>query len=112
MKKRLMLALMLLLCAMLLVSCGEKQKFNVLTSQNSGQQQTQQNLGAQTVPQNQEDNYDPLAEEDSWEPADLPDQPVVTATPAPTVRSEYAGATPWSSTPLTSPPPPPYPSWL
>ena len=105
MKKRLMLALMLLLCAMLLVSCGEKQKFNVLTSQNRGQQQTQQNLGAQTVPQNQEDNYDPLAEEDSWEPADLPDQPVVTATPAPTVRSEYAGATPVVIDPIDKPTP-------
>ncbi len=105
MKKRLMLALMLLLCAMLLASCGEKQKFDVLTAPNGGNQQTQQNLGPQNASQNQEDNYDPLAEEDSWEPADLPDQPIVTATPAPTVRSEYAGATPVVIDPIDKPTP-------
>ena len=49
--------------------------------------------------------YDPLAEEDSWEPADLPDQPIVTATPAPTVRSEYAGATPVVIDPIDKPTP-------
>ena len=48
MKKRLMLALMLILCAMLLASCGESKKYDVLTSQNSGNQQTQQNMGDQT----------------------------------------------------------------
>ena len=105
MKKRLMLALMLLLCVVLLASCGEKQKFDVLTAPNGGTQQTQQNLGAQTAQQNQADSFDPLAEEDTWEPADLPDQPVVTATPAPTVRSEYAGATPVVIDPIDKPTP-------
>ena len=105
MKKRLMLALMLLLCAMLLVSCGEKQKFDVLTAPTGNNQQTQQNMGAQSTLPNEEDNYDPLAEEDAWEPADLPDQPVVTATPAPTVRSEYAGATPVVIDPIDKPTP-------
>ena len=105
MKKRLMLVLMLLLCAVLLASCGEKQKFDVLTAPNGGNQQTQQNLGIQSVLPPEEDGYDPLAEEDAWEPADLPDQPVVTATPAPTVRSEYAGATPVVIDPIDKPTP-------
>ena len=107
MKKRLMLALMLLLCAMLLASCGEKQKFDVLTSQNSGNQQTQQNQ----QPANAQDEYDPRVEEDDyagddeWVEPYLPDQPVVTATPAPTVRSEYAGATPVVIDPIDKPTP-------
>ena len=111
MKKRLMLALMLLLCAMLLASCGEKQKFDVLTVQNDGNPQTQQNMGAQSANQLDEDGYDPLAEEDDyigsdeWVEDELPDRPEVTATPAPTVRSEYAGATPVVIDPIDKPTP-------
>ena len=102
MKKRLMLALMLLLCAMLLASCGEKQKFDVLTAPNSGTQQTQQ-IQQPAEPQ---EAYDPRVEEDyNWEPADLPTPVVVTPTPAPTVRSEYAGATPVVIDPFDKPTP-------
>ena len=102
MKKRLMLALMLLLCAVLLVSCGEKQRFDVLTTNNGGS--TQQNMGQQKQPA-QEEN--PLAEEDDY--ADLavtlPTQVPVTPTPAPTVRSQYAGATPVVIDPIDKPTP-------
>lgn len=111
MKKRLMLALVLILCAVLLASCGETKKYDVLTNQNSGNQQTQQSMGNQSANQVDEDNYDPRVEEDdynaadNWGTVDLPDQPVVTATPAPTVRSEYAGATPVVIDPIDKPTP-------
>lgn len=105
MKKRLMLALMLFLCAALLCGCSEKKKYDVGTTQN---QQNQQNLGSLTT---QDDEYDPLAEEDEyldnamyWD-AELPTQVPVTPTPAPTVRSEYAGATPVVVDPIDKPTP-------
>ena len=93
MKKRLMLALMLILCAALLASCsGDSKKFDVLSSNNGGTAQ-------QNVNQQQSAAWDenPLAEEDDYDEnwaEPLPTQVVPTATPAPTVRSEYAGATP------------------
>ena len=113
MKKRLMLALMLILCAALLAGCGEEKRYNVKTE--DGNQQTQQNLGAQTGLT--EEEIDPLAEEDdytteeddAWEAAELPEPPVVTATSAPTVRSEYAGATPVVIDPIDKPTPTPVP---
>ena len=101
MKKRLMLALMLMLCAALLAGCSDEGKrYDVLTTNNGGnvQQNTQANL--------QEEN--PLAEEDeyveNWA-APLPTQVVPTATPAPTVRSQYAGATPVVIDPIDKPTP-------
>ncbi len=118
MKKRLMLALMLILCAALLCSCsGDGKKYDVLTSQNQGSQQTQQNLGAQNnnaqVP---DEEIDPLAEEDDYTGDSeywgetLPTQvPAASATPAPTVRSEYAGATPVVIDPIDKPTPTPVP---
>lgn len=118
MKKRLMLALMLILCAALLCSCGEKKKYDVGTTQNQGAQQTQQtqqDLGNQpAVPE--EDGLDPLAEEDDYadEPeywnAELPTMEPATVTPAPTVRSEYAGATPVVIDPIDKPTPTPVPA--
>ena len=99
MKKRLMLALMLILCAVLLVSCsGGGKRYDVLSSNNGGTQQTQNN----TAPT---DEYDPLAEEEEWEAPALPTQVAVTPTPAPTVRSEYAGATPVVIDPIDKPTP-------
>ncbi len=103
MKKRLMLALMLLLCAVLLAACtGEGKKFNVLSSNNGGSQQN-----AQSSSQGQTE--DPLAEEDDYvndfTAAQLPTQAVPTNTPAPTVRSEYAGATPVVIDPIDKPTP-------
>lgn len=96
MKKRLMLALMLILCAAMLAACtGEGKKYDVKSAANGG---TQQSVPA-------EDNYDPLAEEDDWEAPALPTQAVATATPAPTVRSQYAGATPVVIDPIDKPTP-------
>ncbi len=100
MKKRLMLALVLILCAALLAACsGEEKKFNVLSSNNGANQSTNQS--------NQGEN--PLAEEDDYSgefvPAPLPTQARPTNTPAPTVRSEYAGATPVVIDPIDKPTP-------
>ena len=99
MKKRLMLALMLLLCAALLAGCGETKRYDVLTTNNGG---TQQSVGDVAM--------DPLAEEEDWEAPALPTQVVVTPTPAPTVRSEYAGATPVVIDPIDKPTPTPVPA--
>jgi len=105
MKKRLMLALMLILCAALLASCsGDTQKFPVGSLQTGDAQQNMSQLPAQ------DENYDPLAEEDTYIPgsdwaAELPTQPVVTNTPAPTMRSQYAGATPVVIDPIDKPTP-------
>ena len=117
MKKRLMLALMLILCAALLCSCGDKKKYDVGTAQNQGNQQnqqTQQNLGNQpAVPE--EDGMNPLAEEDDYTGdseywgEELPTQKPVEFTPAPTIRSEYAGATPVVIDPIDKPTPTPVP---
>ena len=101
MKKRLMLALMLILCAALLAGCsGDGKRYDVLTTNNGGNQQS-------TATQPSQAN-DPLAEEDEYgddwaEP--LPTQVAPTATPAPTVRSQYAGATPVVIDPIDKPTP-------
>lgn len=104
MKKRLMLALMLILCAALLASCsGDGKKYDVLSSNSGGT--TQQNMNQQQSA-TQEEN--PLAEEDDYEEdwaVELPTQAVPTATPAPTVRSQYAGATPVVIDPIDKPTP-------
>ena len=105
MKKRLMLALMLILCAALLAGCsGDGKRYDVLTTNNGGNQQS-------TAAQPSQEN-DPLAEEDEYgddwaEP--LPTQVAPTATPAPTVRSQYAGATPVVLDPIDKPTPTPVP---
>ena len=103
MKKRLMLALMLILCAALLASCGDEKKYDVLSSNNGGTQQNQQ------TPAQSDEDYNPIVEEDNWQAPALPTQPVVTPTPAPTVRSEYAGATPVVIDPIDKPTPSPVP---
>ena len=108
MKKRLMLALMLILCAALLVSCAnEGKKYNVLTTNTGNQQQTQQMLGIQSLTV-QKTTPVPV-DDDNFTMEDktvvLPTQAVVTATPAPTVRSQYAGATPVVIDPIDKPTP-------
>lgn len=106
MKKRLMLALMLLLCAVLLAGCaGDKKKYDV-GSANSGTPQQSTNQQAPTT------GEDPLAEEDDYGMTltqSLPTQVAATATPAPTVRSQYAGATPVVVDPIDKPTPTPVP---
>ena len=103
MMKRLMLALVLILCATLLASCGNEndQRFNVGT--------VQQNYAAQqnSSPLDEEDDY--TGNEEYWGGVSLPTQAVATYTPAPTVRSEYAGATPVVLDPIDKPTPTPVP---
>lgn len=107
MKKRLMLAVTLLLCAVLLCACQQEKRYNVLTNQNSGaSQQNSQNL----VPG---EDYDPLAEEDDYTEdesywggeIEIPVTSAPTNTPVPTVRGEYAGATPVVVDPIDKPTP-------
>lgn len=103
MKKRLMLALMLILCAALLASCsGDEKRYNVLTSNSGSTQQnmTQQQSAAQENPLAEEDDY-----AENWTADPLPTQVAPTATPAPTVRSQYAGATPVVIDPIDKPTP-------
>ena len=115
MKKRLFLALAMLLCLCLLAACqtSEPEKFTVKTAQ------TQQTVPNQPVVEDEE-NYDPLAEEDDysddldyWQ-GEIATPAPVTATPAPTVRSDYAGATPVPLDPIDLPTPtaaPPLPQF-
>ena len=100
MKKRLMLALVLILCAMLLASCGNNndQRFNVGTVQQNTAQQNQV-----SSPLDEEDDY--VGEAGYWGGVSLPTQAVATYTPAPTVRSQYAGATPVVLDPIDKPTP-------
>ena len=100
MKKRLMLALMLILCAALLAGCsGDGKRYDVLTSNGGAQQNNTQQSPQEENPLAEEDEYG-----DDW--ADpLPTQVAPTATPAPTVRSQYAGATPVVIDPIDKPTP-------
>ena len=103
MKKRLTLALMLILCAALLASCSSNdQKFQVGTVQNTATQQTTTNT-QESSPLDEEDDY--TGSEEYWGGVSLPTQVVPTATPAPTVRSQYAGATPVVLDPIDKPTP-------
>ncbi|MBQ8201166.1 MAG: hypothetical protein IJZ74_05300 [Clostridia bacterium] len=119
MKKRLILAVTMLLCLVLLTACqsSEPQRFNVKsanTGSTGGTANTQNQMQNSQTAAN-DDGYDPLAEEDSYEgDADywgnmtaVP--PAATATPAPTIRSEYAGATPVVIDPIDKPTPTPVP---
>ena len=106
MKKRLMLALMLILCAALLAGCSNDQKFQVGTAKQN--QQTSSNRGnADPSPLDEEDDY--TGSNEYWGGVNLPTQAVATSTPAPTVRSEYAGATPVVLDPIDKPTPTPVP---
>lgn len=110
MKKRWILALVMLLCVCLLTACqsDEVQRFNVKTSGDAaGQNQYQQQPGA-TQQSEPEEAYDPLSEEDDYlDDADYwqgsTAVPTMQITPAPTVRSEYAGATPVVIDPIDKP---------
>ena len=93
MKKRLMLALVLILCAMLLASCGNNndQRFNVGTAQQNAAQHN-------SSPLDEEDDY--TGSEEYWGGVSLPTQAVATYTPAPTVRSNGGGIEAMVTSPL------------
>lgn len=114
MKKQWFMALAMLLCLCLLTACqtSEPLRFDLKTAgQDQQTQQTQQTQQSQ-APQ---EEYDPLAEEDDYtgDPEYWQGQletPVTAApTVAPTIRSEYAGATPVPIDPIDMPTPTPVP---
>jgi len=117
MKKRWILALALVLTLCLMTACKkEGEKFEVKTnpSGNVKNSQTQANP-SQPNPPTLED-YNPLAEEDDYTMGvdDSWLEDLATATPAPatavpTIRSEYAGATPIPIDPIDKPTPTPVP---
>lgn len=117
MKKRWILALVLVLCVCLLASCKkEEQRFEVKTNPSA----TDQRFEVQTNPNQPNpptlEDYNPLEEEDDYTQGvdDSWLEDLATATPAPatavpTIRSEYAGATPIPIDPIDKPTPTPVP---
>lgn len=122
MKKRLLLALVLVVCVAVLCACQDQgnQKYTVVDQpqNNVPQAQTQPtaapqqnlwgNVDQQAEPNYDDGSYDPTSEEGRGD--DLPGlvEPDV-QTPAPTVRGEYAGATPVVLDPFDKPTPTPVP---
>ena len=114
-KKR-MLCLVLVLCAALLSACQQKETFSTeVTAVPQEQSQTQAEQSAQdlfsgtvvgTVDYD-DGSYDPASEEDH-EMEDVDDGPSL-PTAAPTMQSEYAGATPVVIDPIDKPTPTPLP---
>lgn len=126
--KRIKLALLLMLCVLALCACQskEQQRFQVVTSHGGaqnlyGDQATNVPAADNGFTNNDpytdfdDGSYDPASEEGNGlgddglidlpvEPADAPE-----ATAAPTIRSEYAGATPVVIDPIDKPTPTPVP---
>ena len=114
MMKKTLLALLLCLCVALLAACqsSEPQHFDAYSGESGNQgQQSGDNTNDQqpggTI--NFDDGtYDPTSEEGkgaedltwNWDPTDAPTQVI---TPAPTIRSQYAGATPVIIDPIDKP---------
>lgn len=115
--KRTLLALLLCLCVAVLAACqsSEPQRFDAFTGDENGQTQNQ----GQNQAQNQQPNgginfddgsYNPESEEGlgddglslSWEEPATP-EPTATPTVAPTVHSQFAGATPVPINPIDMP---------
>lgn len=117
MKKRIFLALMLFACVCLLCACQSKGS-NITVAEKPASQATQ-NLGTVANPATDAPadydydtgSYDPTLEEDLG--GDLGDFAAVAtdvpATEVPTLRSEYAGATPVLLDPIDKPTPTPVP---
>lgn len=116
MKKRMLLALMLVLCVAVLCACQDSGTKYTVVEKNTAQPQATQNLnlaGNQTsaeVTDFDDGSYDPTSEEGLGEDlGDFIEEPAVPVTVAPTVRSEYAGATPVLLDPIDKPTPTPVP---
>lgn len=119
MRKRRLLCLVLVLCAVLLTACQEKERFSteLPTATPAAQQQSgsaEQNVFSESTGSEidfDDGSYDPASEEDpDGEPVDEPiedAEPI--ETPAPTFQSEYAGATPVLIDPIDKPTPTPLP---
>ena len=113
MKKK-MICLVLILCAaLILTACQQQETFPNQPRQDAGQDtsvQQQTETQAEAAPVQQKINYD----DGSYDPASEEagqDEPVGDGiTPAPTMKSEYAGPTPVKIDPVDKPTPTPLPS--
>lgn len=112
MKKRFLLALMLAACVCALCACQSGGSNISVVDRQPAAQETQ-NLGTTTVDEPadidyDDGSYDPASEEDlgGWV-EEIPTE--VPATEVPTLRSEYAGATPVLLDPIDKPTPTPVP---
>jgi len=121
MKKRMLLALVLVVCVAALCACQNGGTKYTVVEKNPAQSQppaqATQNLNlsgnqASEPEINFDDgSYDPLAEEGKGaDPIDFTEEMAAPVTVAPTVRSEYAGATPVLLDPIDKPTPTPVPA--
>ena len=109
MKKKIVCLVLILCAALVLTSCQQQQEtFPNQPKQDAGQQPAQQQEVVTDAPVQQinfdDGSYDPASEEKGQ------DEEVGTGiTPAPTMKSEYAGATPVKIDPVDKPTPTPLP---
>ncbi len=109
------LCLVLVLCMMVLSACQQQETFTTEVTQAPQTQAVQQEQSAQDLfsgavveSTNFDDgSYDPASEE-GGEKEDVEDVPALPTT-APTIQSDYAGATPVVIDPIDKPTPPPLP---
>ena len=119
-KKRILCLVLVVCAAFVMTSCQQKETFPTTPQKQEATQteeapaQSGQNIFGDTpVPQPidfDDGSYDPASEEGGSEemlPTDQPDENGVT--PAPTMQSEYAGATPVLIDPIDKPTPTPLP---
>lgn len=119
MLKKRILCLVLVLCALLLTACQQKEVFstelpvkNTMEPVNNQAQATnppiQELFGGNTVINFDDGSYNPASEEDGDGEA-VDGEPVILMTAAPTMKGEYAGATPVLIDPIDKPTPTPLP---
>ena len=123
MKRKRILCLALAICALVLTGCQQREVVDTLPpvtdppAESSGNTQAEeQNLFGSTEVEAvdfDDGTYDPASEEGGeWEPVDEPETVAANAaeTAAPTMQSEYAGATPVVIDPIDKPTPTPLPA--
>ena len=116
MRKKQVLCLMLVLCAILLTACQQREVFDTLPPEQRGtaaatDAPAQDLFGSAVVgPEDYDDgSYDPSSEEGGeWE--DIGESGVTAPTAPPVIQSEYAGATPVLIDPVDKPTPTPLPT--
>ena len=115
MRKKQLLCLALVICAVAMTGCRQKEVFDTLTPEQRGvntatEEPVQDLFGAAVVgPTDYDDgSYDPSSEEGGeWEDTEPAES---AATAPPVIQSEYAGATPVIIDPIDKPTPTPLPT--
>ncbi len=111
-KKRILCLVLVLCAAAVMTACQQKETFPTTVSQEYAEQPTEapqdvQNIFGETaVPQEDDidwDEYDPSREEGGDQEATGLEEDVFNPTEAPTVKGEYAGATPVLIDPIDKP---------